>query len=127
LNFSASNKTFLQFIPHTPHPLILINTGFTVILVPFEPVPKEHEQTAVTPQFEQLPDPWKLELATQNNTVETQSVVLPFFTLKLLSPAKVQPKPKRTRTYKKSTDTAKSKSTKAQSQGKPKRPRTKVA
>ncbi|RCJ40987.1 hypothetical protein A6770_36735 [Nostoc minutum NIES-26] len=94
----------------------------------FEPVPlTEHELIAVTPQFEQIPNPWEMELELQPQAVETQSVVLPFPTLKLLSPAKVQHKSKRTRNSNKSADNAKSKSTLPQSQGKPKRPRQKAA
>nr|WP_322657086.1 hypothetical protein [Dendronalium sp. ChiSLP03b]MDZ8203421.1 hypothetical protein [Dendronalium sp. ChiSLP03b] len=95
----------------------------------FEPFSiEEREPIAVTPQFEQLPNPWELEPEPQPLTVETQSVVLPFPTLRLLSPATVvQPKPKRTRNDNKSADTAKSKSAKAQSPRKPGKPRKRAA
>ncbi|MFN6569818.1 hypothetical protein [Dendronalium sp. ChiSLP03b] len=75
----------------------------------FEPVSKEQEQIALSPQFEQLPDPWELEPKPQPLTVETQSVVLPFPTLRLFpSAAEVQPKLPKTETTKtKSTKTTK--------------------
>ncbi|MBH8577157.1 hypothetical protein I8752_30110 [Nostocaceae cyanobacterium CENA369] len=76
----------------------------------FKPVPlTKHDLIAITPQFEQLLDPWELEPEPQPQAIETQSVVLPFPTLRLLPPAtEVQPKPPKTKTTKtKSTKTNK--------------------
>jgi hypothetical protein len=76
----------------------------------FEPFSiDERKLVAVTPKFEQLLDPWELEPEPQPLTIETQSVVLPFPTLRLLPPAtEVQPKPSKTKTTKtKSTKTNK--------------------
>ncbi|YAF99170.1 MAG: hypothetical protein AB3A66_27230 (plasmid) [Nodularia sp. CChRGM 3473] len=38
-------------------------------------------------QFEEIPDPWKLEVEPQNTTTEPQTVVIPFPALRLLPPA----------------------------------------
>jgi len=47
----------------------------------------------VTSHFEEIPDPWTLELEPRNSSTETQPVVLQFPLLRLLPPATgVQPK-----------------------------------
>lgn len=57
----------------------------------------------VRSQFEEISDPWTLELEPHNSSIETQPVVLQFPSLRLLPPAtKVQPKSK-AKTTKKST------------------------
>lgn len=49
----------------------------------------------VTSQFEEISDPWTLKLEPYNSSIETQPVVLPFPTLKLLPPVtEIQPQPK---------------------------------
>ncbi|AUB35577.1 hypothetical protein COO91_01467 [Nostoc flagelliforme CCNUN1] len=61
----------------------------------------------VTLQFEEVSDPWTLELESHNSSTETQPVVLQFPSLRLLPPATgVQPKARATR-----KSTAKPKST----------------
>ncbi len=60
------------------------------------------------PQFEEIPDPWTLEPASSHSTVETQLVVLPSTTLRLLPPVQelqlptqqLQSKRQRTKTNK---------------------------
>ncbi|MCC5655120.1 hypothetical protein LC609_36290 [Nostoc sp. XA013] len=87
----------------------------------------------VTLQFEEIYDPWTLELEPHNSSTETQPVVLQFPSLRLLPPAaKVQPKskaktvkPKSTKTTKTIGTTAKATSTKAPR--KPARPRKQSA
>ncbi|YAF99417.1 MAG: hypothetical protein AB3A66_30180 (plasmid) [Nodularia sp. CChRGM 3473] len=55
-------------------------------------------------KFEQLPDPWELQLEP-HTTTEAQTVVIPFPALRLLPPAQeVQPQPKRRGRPKKSGD-----------------------
>ncbi|MBD2504588.1 hypothetical protein H6G83_28935 [Anabaena azotica FACHB-119] len=78
---------------------------------------------ASAPQFEEIPDPW-LEPAPVN-TVSAQSVIVPFPTLRLLPPAKVQPsKPKRKRAKSSSKSPKSPKSPKSAST--PKRQSTKT-
>lgn len=49
----------------------------------------------VTSQFEEISDPWTLELEPYNSSIETQPVVLPLPTLKLLLPVtEIQTQPK---------------------------------
>ena len=78
----------------------------------------------ITSQFEEISDPWTLELEPHNTSTETQPVVLPFPSLRLLPPATgVQPKskaktankstPLKGKTTKTSKTTAKATSTKA--------------
>ncbi len=51
----------------------------------------------VTSQFEEISDPWTLELEPHDSSTETQPVVVQFPSLKLLPPAaKVQPKASKT-------------------------------
>lgn len=59
---------------------------------------------APTPQFEEIPDPWTNEPLSPHHAVNAPSpVIVPFPTLRLLPPAKVQPtKPKRKSQTKKS-------------------------
>ena len=58
----------------------------------------------VTSHFEEMPNPWTLELEPRNSSTETQPVVLQFPLLRLLPPATgVQPKSKKAKTVKKST------------------------
>lgn len=86
-----------------------------------------------TLQFEEISDPWTLELESHNSPTETQPVVLQFPSLRLLPPATgVQPKskaktakPKSTKTTKTIGTTAKATSTKAPR--KPARPRKQSA
>ncbi|HEY9798710.1 MAG TPA: hypothetical protein V6D25_00005 [Leptolyngbyaceae cyanobacterium] len=47
-------------------------------------------QPTPTPQFEEIPDPWSLEPQSPHHAVNAP-VILPFPTLRLLPPAKVQP------------------------------------
>ena len=69
----------------------------------------------VRSQFWEIPDPWTLELEPRNSSTETQPVVLPFPSLKLLPPATgVQPKARATR-----KSTAKPKSTTTKKSSKP--------
>ncbi|MEH2451840.1 hypothetical protein [Nostoc sp.] len=90
----------------------------------------------VRSQFEEIPDPWTLELEFHNSSTETQPVVLKFPSLRLLPPATgVQPKSKaktankstllKGKTTKTSKTTAKATSTKAPR--KPARPRKQSA
>lgn len=58
----------------------------------------------VTSHFEEISDPWTLELESHNSSTKTQPVVLQFPSLRLLPPATgVQPKSKKAKTVKKST------------------------
>jgi hypothetical protein len=90
----------------------------------------------VTSQFEELLDPWTLELEHHNSYTKTQPVVLQFPSLRLLPPATgVQPKskakttkkstPLKSKTTKTSKTAAKATSTKAPR--KPARPRSSAA
>jgi hypothetical protein len=90
----------------------------------------------VTSQFEEISDPWTLELEPHNSSTEIQPVVLQFPSLRLLPPATgVQPKskaktakkstPLKGKTTKTSKNTAKATSTKAPR--KPARPRKQSA
>ncbi|MBD2505054.1 hypothetical protein H6G83_31380 [Anabaena azotica FACHB-119] len=75
---------------------------------------------ASAPQFEEIPDPWTLQPQSPHHAVSASSeVIVPFPTIRLLPPAKVQPtKPKRTKA--KSSTPRKSASTpKRQRQPKP--------
>ncbi|MDZ8140085.1 MAG: hypothetical protein RM049_33145 [Nostoc sp. DedQUE04] len=103
----------------------------TVIATQFEPLPnteqievKTQQIPFFTSQFEEISDPWTLELELYNSCTETQPVVLPFPSLRLLPPATgVQPKSKaktankstllKGKTTKTSKTTAKATSTKA--------------
>ncbi|QLE59656.1 hypothetical protein [Nostoc sp. TCL26-01] len=110
-------------------PKVISKSTISAVTPQFKPISNseqlEPEPQQIAPQFEQLPDPWELELAFQNSTVETQSVV-PFSTLRLLPPVqKVQPK--RTRTTKKTTSTKTTKSTEGESLRKLGRPRKNAA
>lgn len=72
---------------------------------------------ASAPQFEEIPDPWTTEPQSPQHCLGASAVV-PFPTLRLLPPAKVQPsKPKRTKakssTPRKSSSTPKRQSTKS--------------
>ncbi len=90
----------------------------TVTATQFEPLSNteqpgiEPQQTPFgTSQFEEMPDPWTLELEHHNSYTKTQPVVLQFPSPRLLPPAPVvQPKSK-AKTTKKSTP-LKSKTTK---------------
>lgn len=111
-------------------PKVISKSTTSAVTPQFEPISNseqlEPEPQRIAPQFEQLPDPWELELALQINPTETQSVVLPFPTLRLLPPvAEVQPK--RTRTTKKTTSRKKTESAKVESPRKPGRPRKNAA
>jgi hypothetical protein len=67
------------------------------------PVVAESEALHVE-KFEQLPDPWELQLDREPKIAESQTVI-PFPTLRLLPPAQeVQPQPKRRGRPKKSGD-----------------------
>ncbi|MBD2249371.1 hypothetical protein [Nostoc sp. FACHB-888] len=67
----------------------------------------------VTSQFEEISDPWTLELEPHNSSTKTQPVVLPFPSLKLLPPATgVQPKSLAKTAKPKSTKTTKTTNTK---------------
>ncbi|WP_414530066.1 hypothetical protein [Nodularia chucula] len=55
-------------------------------------------------QFEEIPDPWDLEIDCEPKIGEAQTVVVPFPTLRLLPPAQVTPQPKRRGRPKKSAD-----------------------
>ncbi|MDF5739077.1 hypothetical protein [Nostoc sp. S13] len=74
-----------------------------------EQVQAEPQQTPfVTLQFEEISDPWTLELEPEleshNSSTKTQPVVLQFPSLRLLPPVTgVQPKSKKAKTVKKST------------------------
>jgi len=46
----------------------------------------------VTPQFEEIPDPWTLEIDSYKSNISSQAVILPFPTLRLLPPVKQQSK-----------------------------------
>jgi hypothetical protein len=93
---------------------------------PWELELEPQQLTVIASQFEQLPDPWKLDVETPTPSTETQPVLLTFPTLKLLPPVQeVQPKPKRTKAANQTAYTAKVTSTKAL--GKPGRPRKKAA
>lgn len=115
----------------------------TVTAPQFEPL-SNIEQLKVEPQqipfvtshFEEIPDPWTLELELHNSSTKTQPVVLQFPSLRLLPPAPVvQPKskaktakkftPLKGKTTKTSKTTAKATSTKAPR--KPARPRKQSA
>ncbi|MHC5855349.1 hypothetical protein [Nostoc sp.] len=62
----------------------------------------------VTLEFEEISDPWTLELEPHNSSTKTQPVVLPFPSLRLLSPATgVRPKSKAKTAKPKSTKTTK--------------------
>ncbi|MCC5655293.1 hypothetical protein LC609_37275 [Nostoc sp. XA013] len=82
----------------------------TVTATQFEPlsnteqlVVEPQQISFVTSQFEEISDPWTLELEPHNSSTEIQPVVLPFPSLRLLPPATgVQPKSK-AKTAKKST------------------------
>ncbi|BBD70263.1 hypothetical protein NIES4072_66290 [Nostoc commune NIES-4072] len=103
------------------------NRESTVTATPFEPL-STSEQLVVEPQqipfvasqFEEVSDPWTLELEPHNSSTETQPVVLQFPSLRLLPPAtKVQPKSKAktAKTTKlKSTKTTKTQTTKGTKQ-----------
>jgi hypothetical protein len=68
-----------------------------------------------TSQFEEISDPWTLELESHNSSTETQPVMLQFPSLRLLPPATgVQPKARATR-----KSTAKPKSTTTKKSSKP--------
>jgi hypothetical protein len=74
---------------------------------------KSQQIPFVTSQFEEISDPWTLELEPHNSSTETQPVVLQFPSLRLLPPATgVQPKARATR---KSTAKPKSTTTKKSS------------
>lgn len=87
----------------------------------------------VTSQFEEISDPWTLELEPQNSSTEIQPVVLQFPSLRLLPPATgVQPKAKAKTTKPKSTKTTKTigttaKATSTKAPRKPARPRKQSA
>ena len=82
----------------------------TVTATQFEPLSNTEQLEVepqqipfVTSQFDEISDPWTLELEPHNSSTETQSVVLQFPSLRLLPPATgVQPKYK-AKTAKKST------------------------
>ncbi|BDI20563.1 hypothetical protein ANSO36C_63650 (plasmid) [Nostoc cf. commune SO-36] len=136
---------FIDRLYVVPLPSIAIaqfNSGSesAITATQFEPL-SNTEQVEVEPQqipfvtseFEEISDPWTLELESHNSSTETQPVVLPFPSLRLLPPAaKVQPKskaktakPKSTKTTKTIGTTAKATSTKAPR--KPARPRKQSA
>jgi len=72
----------------------------TVTAPHFEPLPNPELQlevepqqiTLVTPQLEEIPDPWTLEADSYKSNISTQAVILPFPTLRLLPPVKQQSK-----------------------------------
>ncbi|MEH2073136.1 MAG: hypothetical protein V7K57_01725 [Nostoc sp.] len=41
-----------------------------------------------TPQFEEIPDPWTLEIDRYNSNISSQAVIIPFPRLRLLPPVK---------------------------------------
>ncbi|ACC85342.1 hypothetical protein [Nostoc punctiforme] len=85
----------------------------------------------VASQFEEISDPWTLELEHHNSYTKTQPVVLQFPSLRLLPPATgVQPKSKKAKTAKpKTTKTSKiaAKATSTKAPRKPARPRKQSA
>ena len=92
----------------------------TVTATQFEPLSNTEQPEVepqqipfVTSQFEEISDPWTLELESHNSSTEIQPVVLPFPSLRLLPPATgVQPKSKAKTALPKSTKTTKGKTTK---------------
>lgn len=87
---------------------------------------ESQQLTTITPQFEQLPDPWKLDVETPTPSIETQGVVLTFPTLRLLPPVK-EVQSKRSKNQHKATSTKKPKSAPGESPRKPGRPRKQTA
>ena len=92
----------------------------TVTATQFEPL-SNTEQLKVEPQqipfvtshFEEIPDPWTLELELHNSSTKTQPVVFQFPSLRLLPPDPVvQPKFKAKTAKPKSTKTTNTKTTK---------------
>lgn len=83
---------------------------------------ESQQLTTITPQFEQLPDPWKLDVETPTPSTETQPVILIFPTLRLLPPVK-EVQPKLSRKTQKATSTKKPKSAPGESPRKPGRPK----
>lgn len=84
----------------------------------------------VTSQFEEISDPWASELEPHNSSAETQPVVLPFPSLRLLPPAiGLQPKAKAKTAKPKTTKTSKTaaKATSTKTPRKPARPRKQSA
>jgi hypothetical protein len=106
---------FIDGLYVVPLPAIAVaqsnaNSESTVTATQFEPL-SNTEQVEVEPQqipfvtsqFEEISDPWTLELEPHNSSTETQPVILQFPSLRLLPPATgVQPKSK-AKTAKKST------------------------
>jgi hypothetical protein len=83
----------------------------TVRAISPQPIPES------APQFLEIPDPWSLPQSPHQGVTATNSVILPFPTLRLLPPAKVNPtkttrKTKKSPTSPKSPSTPKRKSTK---------------
>lgn len=135
----------VYIVPLPPITVAPSNTnGESTVTTPeFEllPLPKQLEVEPqqipfVRSQFEEISDPWTLELEPHNSFTETQLVVLQFPSLRLLPPAtEVQPKSK-AKTAKKSTplkgkttktiDTA-AKATSTKTLRKPARPRKQSA
>jgi hypothetical protein len=96
------NFTQPQYIvsAHIPSPVAEINDIANPVVAESD-APQEY-------QPEEIPDPWKFEVAPQmpqNTTAETQTVVIPFPALRLLPPAQeVKPQTKRRGRPKKSGD-----------------------
>ena len=118
---------FIDGLYVVPLPAIAIaqsNTSSksTVTATQFEPLSNTEQPEVepqqipfVTSQFEEISDPWTLELESHNSSTEIQPVILPFPSLRLLPPAiGVQPKARATR-----KSTAKPKSTTTKKSSKP--------
>ena len=103
----------LYIVPLPPITVAQFNVSSksTVTAPQIEPLPKPEQPEVepqqipfVTSQFEEISDPWTLELETHNSSTKTQPVVLQFPSLRLLPPAtKVQPKSKAKTTNKSTT------------------------
>lgn len=87
-----------------------VNSESTVTATQFEPLSNTEQLEVepqqipfVTSQFEEMPDPWTLELEHHNSYTKTQPVVLQFPSLRLLPPAPVVEPKSKAKTAKKST------------------------
>ncbi|HYW18864.1 MAG TPA: hypothetical protein VE956_06020 [Nodularia sp. (in: cyanobacteria)] len=115
---------FMDGLYVVPLPAIAITqsnvSSKSTVTAPLEPLSNterpevEPQQTPfVKSQFEEISDPWTLELEPHNSSTETQLVVLQFPSLRLLPPATgVQPKSKAKTVKPKSTKTTNTKTTK---------------
>jgi hypothetical protein len=135
---------FIDGLYVVPLPAIAVaqsnaNSESTITPPQFEPL-SNTEQLVVEPQqipfvtlqFEEMLDPWTLELEHHNSYTKTQPVVLQFpSSLRLLPPVPVvQPKSKKAKTAKpKTTKTSKTaaKATSTKAPRKPARPRSSAA